>query len=295
MKKIVLNSLIIAGAVILNGCANKLYNKTAETVKVPQSKHLMINQEQASSWRGKVEYAKKYERGRGPCFVLYGNYPTPLIYKEFIPVDAAKTYVLKGSFRTLDPALPASGYMGLELYDAQKRKLCFYNVHVHKNTESEVISAKKGDNFMIVKMNPVWPKVKYCAVAFNAKKDFSDIPNFDISPYCNKISADADGNLRVEFRGKLKKDYPAGTPVRLHAPWGTTLYHLASGWMPSGDGKDFTRTLSGVMDTPGTPSVKFWKGTKYVRPFIWFGNWNRRPKKGAKLLIDGFTFEEISK
>ncbi len=293
MKKIFISVIAVLGVMIVGGCAVTVCSGDLAAAKKTEAIQLMPNQEQAASWRGKVEYSKENERGKGPCFVLYGKYPTPLIYNKFIPVDASKTYVLKASFRTLDPALPASGYMGLELYDAQKRKLCFINVAANNNTESEVVSARKGDKFLIVKMNPKWPKVKYCAVAFNVKKDFSDIPNFDVSPQCGKMSATEDGNLRVELRGKLKKDYPAGPPVRLQAPWGTTMYYLASGWMPAGDGKEFTSRISGILDKPGTSSVSFWKGTKYVRPFIWFGNWNRRPEKGAKLLIDGFSFEEI--
>ena len=290
-RKLLLPSVILT-VLLFNECARDLCN-APDTAVSAQPTQLITAPEQKTSWHGKVEYAKDHERGKGPCFVLYGKYPTPLIYKTFIPVEADKTYVLKASFRTLDPALPASGYMGLKLYDAQKRKLCFNNVSVQRDTDSEVVSAKKGDKFLIVKMNPKWQKSKYCAVAFNARKDFSDIPNFDVSPQCGKMSVTSDGYLKVELRGKLKKDYPAGTPVRLHAPWGTTMYYLASGWMPAGEGKDFISKISGIKDTPGTSSVNFWKGTKYVRPFIWFGNWNRIPKKGAKLLIDGFSFERL--
>jgi hypothetical protein len=42
----------------------------------------------------------------------------------------------------------------------------------------------------------------------------------------------------------------------------------------------------------GTPIDKFWAGTKYVRVFVWFGNWNRKPEKGAKLLVDDIKFTE---
>lgn len=255
-------------------------------------KQLMVETDKAASWQGHVEYAPGNARDKGPCFVLYGKYPTPLMYKEFIPVDAAKVYTLKASFRTLDPKLPASAYLGLNLYDENKRIIGHYNVQALSNTDSEIISARKGDNFIIVKMIKNYEKIKYSAVAFNAKKDFSDLPNYDISPQCMKLAADKDGNLRIELKYPLKKDYPAGTPVRLHSPWSPSLYFLASGWMPAGEGRDCVAVLHGVADSHGAPHNKFWKGTKYVRPFIWFGNWNRKPQPGAKLLIDGFSFEE---
>ena len=270
--------MLAAAAIFFGGCVSY--------------EQLLTNIDKAESWKGKVEFATDYVRaGKGPCFVLYGKYPTPLVYKEFIPVEPDKTYVYKVNFRTLDPELPASGYMGLELYDADKRIIGHYNVQAYANTESEVVSARKGDKFMIVKMIKGYEKIKYSAVAFNIKKDYSDLPNYDISPQCFKMSPDQDGNLRLEFKAPLKKDYPAGTPVRIHSPWSPSMYYLASGWMPEGEGKECTAILRGIKNDAGTSAKQFWKGTKYVRPFVWFGNWNRRPKKGAKLLVDGWSFE----
>lgn len=280
MKNYVFLSML--AALFFSGCAS--------------SKQLIINPEKAESWTGKVEFAPDYARDKGPCFILYGKYPTPLTYKDYIPVSPDKTYIYKVSFRTLDPKLPASGYMGLDLYDENKRKIGHCHVQALLNAvDSEVISARKGDNFLIVKMMEKYDKLRHSAIAFNARKDFSDLPNFDISPQCAKITPDKDGNLRIELKGKLKKDYPAGTPIRIHSPWSPSMYYLASGWVPANEGKDCTAILRGVMDKAGTSSKKFWKGTKYVRPFVWFGNWNRRPQKGAKLLVDGFSFEETDK
>ncbi|MBR1951256.1 MAG: hypothetical protein IKA32_01675, partial [Lentisphaeria bacterium] len=136
-------------------------------------------------------------------------------------------------------------------------------------------------------------KIKRSTLAFAAKNDFSDIPNFDISPQTVAMKADGKDNVRVEFRSPLKKSYPAGTPFRLHSPFSPSMYYLVSGWMPAGNGKDFTVKLQGINDKPGTGREKFWKGTKYVRPFVWFGNWNRVPGKEARLLVDGLSFEEV--
>ena len=269
--------MLVAAAIFFGGCASY--------------EQLMTNVDKAETWKGKVEFAPEHARGKGPCFVLYGKYPTPLVYKEFIPVEPDKTYVYKVNFRTLDPELPASGYMGLELYDENKHIIGHYNVQAHKDTDSEVVSACKGDKFLTVKMIKNYEKIKYSAVAFNVKKDYSDLPNYDISPQCSKMIPDKDGNLRIELKAKLTKDYPAGTPIRIHSPWSPSMYYLASGWMPADDGKECVAILRGIKNDAGISSKEFWKGTKYVRPFVWFGNWNRRPKQGAKLLVDGWSFE----
>ena len=67
----------------------------------------------------------------------------------------------------------------------------------------------------------------------------------------------------------------------------------------AGNGEERIVRLQGVNPHAGATGGRngvfhFWKGTAYVRPFIWFGNWNRLPKKGAKLLVDGFSMEEVS-
>lgn len=256
------------------------------------TRQLMVDQKNAKSWKGMVQYEPKFARGKGPCFVLFGKYPTPLIYGTYFPVSPDKIYTLKASFRSMDQKLEASGYLGLELYDENKRLLGFRNVSPFAKTESTVVSAEKGQRFLVIKKFPSFNNtIKTAVVAFNTKADFSDIPNFDLSPQSTAIKDEGE-NLKIELRSPLKKSYPAGTPVRLHSPWSPSMYYLVSGWMPAGEGKSFTVKLHGINTEPGTPRSKFWKGTKYVRPFIWFGNWNRRPKEGAKLLVDGFSFEE---
>lgn len=257
------------------------------------SRQLMVDQEKPEMWKGMVEYKPEFARGKGPCFLLFGKYPTPLIYNKYLPVSPGKTYVLKASFRTLDPKLPASAYLGLELYDGKKRMICFRNLRNAARSESKVVSANKGDNFLIVKKFPTWKTIKVAVVAFHAKADFSDIPNFDLSPQMANMELVGEDKIKINLKRPLKKSYPAGTDIRLHSPWATTMYFLGSGWMPAGEGKSFTAVIRGFSDKPETPRDKFWKTTKYVRPFIWFGNWSKLPKPEAKLLVDGFSFEEI--
>lgn len=270
--------LLAAGALFSNICA--------------ASKELLVDQENPKKWTGKVEFSAENARKFGPCFVLYGSYPTPLMYNDFIKINPDKRYIYKVKLRTLDPALPASGYIGFQLYDAKKRPLKFLHVvHVGLNL-SEVISAKKGDKFMIVKMIPNFARIRNLRPAFHAKEDCSDIPNFDLASPCKKVEKTADGNLRLELAKPLAKDYPAGTSIRFHSPYGPPMYYLASGWMPAGEGKECVAILDGISDQPGATSKKFWKGTAYAKPFVWFGNYNRKPQKGAKLLVDGFSLIE---
>ncbi|MBQ9335998.1 MAG: hypothetical protein IJS14_01715 [Lentisphaeria bacterium] len=257
---------------------------------------LLTGPDDPACWGGKVRRVQEAERGKGPCFELYGKYPTPLVWRPLIPVDPAKTYVLKVSFRSVSAELPASAYLGVELYDAQKRLIAIRNMWTKAGSESEVVSARAGDDFLTVKMIPDHAKFKACVVAFGAMKDGSDLPNFDLSARIAAMKPGENGNLRIELKKPLAKSYPAGTPVRLHAYYPHSMYDLAAGWVPAGPGIDHTVRLYSEGYTPGGTggkTRKFWKGTKYFRPFVWFGNWNRKPKPGAKLLIDGWSVTEI--
>ena len=262
-------------------------------------RQLLLHPEKADSWTGKVEFAPGSARkGKGPCFVLYGSYPTALNYKELIPVSPDKAYILKASFRTMDPALPASAYLGVDVFDKNKRRIAYCNLQNLAGTESVVVSAQKGKKFLIIRKFENFRKFRQFVVAFGARKDYSDIPNFDLSPRCKGLKLDPSGHLRVELHSPLQKEYAPGTPTRFHSPWNPGLYYLAQGWVPPGSGEERIVRLQGISTYPGATgsknrNFKFWKGTAYVRPFIWFGNWNRIPRKGAKLLVDDFSFEEV--
>ena len=265
-------------------------------VQVPQAAELLTETEDPASWEGMVKFASESARGKGPCFVLYGKYPTPLVYRKLIPVDPAKTYAVRVSFRSVSAELPASAYLGAELYDAQKRLIAIRNVWVKAGSESEVVSARAGESFLTLRMIPDFAKFKACVVAFGAKKDGSDLPNFDLSSRCTAMKPDENGDLRIELKQPLKKSYPAGTPTRFHAYYPHSMYDLAAGWAPAGQGCDhLVRLYTDGREPGGTGGKvrKFWKGVGYFRPYIWFGNWNRRPKPGAKLLVDGWSVTEI--
>ena len=257
---------------------------------------LLTGTEEPASWKGMVQFAPGSARGRGPCFVLHGKYPTPLVYQKLIPVDPARTYEVKVSFRSVSAELPASAYLGVEIYDGQKRLIAIRNVWTRAGSESEVVSARAGDNFLTLRMIPDFAKFKACVVAFGAGKDRSDLPNFELSARCAGMKADENGNLRIELKKPLEKSYPAGTPTRFHAYYPHSMYDLVNGWVPAGPGADHTVRLYSEGHEPGGTggkARKFWKGTRYFRPYIWFGNWNRKPKPGAKLLVDGWSVTEL--
>lgn len=284
--------LILIIAINLIGCVNTGKQKTqdAEYEKVKTESLNLIDCENPKAWEGKVLLNTKIKRSGKYSFETYGKYPTRTDYKDFIPIDPTKTYTLSCYMRSLDPEEPASGYMGLYMYDENKRLITINTVAGNAETESELVEpAIKGSTEITIKKNEKCLSYKNWCLAFNAKTEYADLPNFDLSPKGKDMLVDAN-QIKLILTSPLKKNYDAGTRIRIHSPWGAPFYWAAQGWMP-GEWKEFSISLNGI--TPhGTSNAKFWKGTKYVKPFIWFGNWDRIPKAGAKLLVDDFTFTE---
>jgi len=287
MKKLLL-AILAAGLV---GCVTTDDKKAVKPVKTKVTKtRNLIDCENPKAWDTKAKLNTKIKRSGKYSFETFGKYPTRTNFVRFIQIDPEKTYTLTCYMRSLDAKKPASAYMGLYMYDKNKKLISIMHVKNFAGAESElVVPAVKGAKQIIIKKNPKCLKIKNWRIAFNAKAKYEDMPNSDLSPRGKNIKTSGN-NIKLTLRAPLEKAYKAGTKIRLHSTWGAPFYWAAKGWMP-GDWKKFSVTLKGIAQN-GTPNNKFWKGTKYVKPFIWFGNWNRIPKPGAKLLVDDFTFTE---
>ena len=103
----------------------------------------------------------------------------------------------------------------------------------------------------------------YQFIAFNAKKNLSDLPNFDLSPKIKKNSArkNSDGTLRVTLSEPLKSAYPAGTSVRLHSADAMHIYAAGKNAMLTDQWQELSGVISGEA-VRGAVSDQWWHGTK---------------------------------
>jgi len=102
----------------------------------------LVNSEVPSEWRGMVKINTKIKYSGKGSFELYGKYPSATIFSRMIPVEMNKTYTLSARMRTLDKQLPASAYMGLRMYDKNKRAVTIRNVCVHPKTETTLAAGR---------------------------------------------------------------------------------------------------------------------------------------------------------
>ncbi len=181
-------------------------------------------------WQGRFEVMTAPETPGGKPFLRFDNIRDALCSTGFIPVTAGKQYVLSGFFRSTGN-LFSSFYFGVIPYDAEKRVISAYEADTVPDTGTVLAApALSGSHEILVRDARLWRSERrgVPVVVFNAKPDFSDLPNFGFRSQFKNVLPEA-GAYRVELMKPLDRDYPAGTGVRLHdGAFGANLYAAAT-------------------------------------------------------------------
>ena len=127
-----------------------------------------------------------------------GIYKGPGIYygKEYVEIAPDTGYRLSGEFRAADEGPEPSILLGVALFDENRQMIAHPFVADVAGTLTELVKpAEAGAEELKVKDASKWRKsfAHYVKVAFNAKEDFSDLPNRDITPgYISKVVQDGE-------------------------------------------------------------------------------------------------------
>jgi len=144
--------------------------------------------------------------------------------KKKIKVDPAKKYQMSVKVKQFGEK-PAYTRIGFIPYDAKGRiidpKQGSNNTKGSLTTLAAAIA--KGAKSLTVKDASKWKKGPHHFVAFNAKEDMSDIPNFNLAGTITKIEKTGDV-YTITFTKALEKAYSAETMVRQHRSGGTYIY-----------------------------------------------------------------------
>lgn len=101
--------------------------------------------------------------------------------KEFFIVDPAKTYTLQASARSGN-GQKASFMPTVSQYDAKGRLIYVSHTKTIPGTFTELAApCKAGDTLLIAKNAGQWPKGRLLVLAFHAKEDSSDLPNYTLA------------------------------------------------------------------------------------------------------------------
>jgi hypothetical protein len=201
---------------------------------------------------------------------------------ELIEVDPAKTYKLSGFFKSRDKDKKSKAMCCIRYYNSDKKEIEPWSVLPVADTATTLTAdAKKGEK--ILKIAPkewIRHKAMLYAVAFNAKDDLSDLPNFNTSPIAD-VSVKETFN-EITLGEPLTQDYPAGTKVRMHRylDYMSIVNEVPAEWT------EYSISISGEAEGGAPAKNKFWNGTKFIKVSIFGMN-------VAPLLFDDIAFQEV--
>ena len=184
-----------------------------------------------------------------------------------VKIDPTKKYQISGEFKSTGKRPMV--YIGFVPYDAKNKQISCIYIHDSYNSLTTLAKdAKKGDKVLYLTDCSKWRKdTPHGYIAFNAKKDYSDMPNTSVLAI-EKDIAKKDNLWVVTLKQPLKKDYAAKTSVRQHVATSSFIYPKYSYV-----GNQWTK-LNGVvfgMAQRGAHGNKFWPKTAFIRPIVLVG------------------------
>ena len=247
----------------------------------------------ASAWDKPVSICTT-DKKAGKASFETSEVPIILISKELIPVDSSKKYELSAFLKSASGSAddPSVCSLGLAMFDVNKRSIIKSNAVIVPDTETVLVEAAvKGETTIAIADGSKWEKRRSIptAVAFNAKPELADLPNYEYSSSISVFTKNDNGSYKLKLSKPLAKGYPAGTKVRQHHS-GFLQPVVAVVRIPA-EWTEYKMYFEGV-STSEEDRDKFWQGTKYVKIFIIANMWGR---KGPRLLFDNIEFKEIEK
>ena len=174
------------------------------------------------------------EEANGGVLTLGGK-ANRAISRQVIQVEEGATYKVSAKITSNKRVQILLGVipMGRQNYEMYYR----HSSGAKPETLTELAEAYvKGSNTVVLKDNPAW---KSGNIVFNAKADMSDLPNYEIINF-QKFER-KDGKIYLTLAKGYKRNFAAGTKVRLHVD-GATYPYLAN----------LRKEFPGAVDAAGT-------------------------------------------
>ena len=158
------------------------------------------------------------EEGKAGCLILSGK-NNRAYSRQPVEFDMKKDTFQISADVSADK--PVQVYIGLIPVDKNWKEINFRNTGTVPGTFSELAEPlTKNSDTAVLKKNIAFKKSGY--IAFDAKEDNSDLPNFNLERF--KSISTVNGKTVVKFVRPIKRSYPAGSKVRCHVDGATYLY-----------------------------------------------------------------------
>ena len=206
MKKTVLFSGVLLLALTVSGAETVLYRMDAD--------------KNAKKFDGGGTIYNKEAKSGQNCYIVRGR--NRLMSMNKIKIQPDKKYRASFYVKAVGES-PAQIFGGWICYDKKGKVIPSEAFHSVRNSLTEVTaSAAKGDKIIKIKDGSKWKKGKVYQIAFNAKKDDSDLPNYTVYGF-EKVEQ-KDGVWQITLQKPLAFDVAGGTFVREHVKGGDFLF-----------------------------------------------------------------------
>lgn len=220
---------------------------------------------------------------KGQYFVLFSA-------KTLTP-DPAKKYKISGEFRLKEGVETGLAYLGFAPFDADGKLISPASVNTIPKTETVVAkAAAAGDTVIYVKDASKWKaNDAHGHIAFDAKEDFSDLPNRNYAGIQQDGIAQEGDLWKITLKAPLKNDVAEGTSVRQHRSGSSYIYVATSKKVNPEDWVTLSGTISGAVSEHGLYGGKLWHGTATVRALVMM----LEGKKGNVIEVRNIRVEEV--
>ena len=192
--------------------------------------------------------------------------------KKLLTIDPTKKYTMKMDVATGKGDKTHFFLFGLipaEANGKQYESLCIQTV---SDTFTQLAKdVKKGDKTIVVKNASKWKTLKHLVIAYNAKEDFSDLPNRQIiRSYVESVKQEGD-NWIITLNKPVNVDLTAGTNVRQHAAGG--YFYFQALFMSPEKNATLSKTITGKAVQGSFTSTAFPPAMTHAYIVI-LANWN---------------------
>jgi hypothetical protein len=279
-KKLTLGTvgLFIAAATVV-GAENLVKTGDAENTASIKKWHKKLTQNSEDKLGGKSSF-------HGKTGSIWAFSP------EYIEVDPSKAYQLSGALKSIGTG-KSKCYIGLAMYTAKKKSIQRPYISIIKGTLTKLaVDAKVGDTVLQIADCSKWnaKRLKRTIVAFGAKKDYSDLPNLNISSTAVKLEKKGE-IYELTLKKPLRKAYPAGTEIRQHFTGGGYQYCAASSKIAPNKWTKYSAVVKGLAKY-GSPNKQFWPGTKFVKVIVII-NYQAKKDSDTQTLFDEVSFSQV--
>ena len=176
---------------------------------------------------------------------------------KMIDIDINKKYLVSCEYRVTPGGTSKSRlYIAPVSYDKDGKIISAVGQNCYPGTFTALAAAaKKGDTVIKVKNAAKWV-VQWGFVAFNAKADFSDLPNYELVPFS---AVKKNGDVwEITLKKPLDKAYPAGTAVREQRA-GASYRYLSYGIPEKTEWVKVSRIVTGTKGETQKDSISSWR------------------------------------